>query len=107
MKSRLTVLTLLTVFTALCSARAATLVWTNTADGDWNLAANWSPPQVPASGDSVIITNGGTYTVTNSLSATLSSLILGGTNGTQTLSIASLTLSGAGMVNSNGVLNWA
>src|ERR1017187_4963812 len=94
-------------FALFLSANAADLVWTNTAGGDWNVAANWSPAQVPGSGDYVIITNGGAYTVTNSGSATLSGLILGGTNGTQTLSIASLTLTGAGLINSNGVLNWS
>jgi hypothetical protein len=88
------------------SIRAATLVWTNTNGGDWNLAANWTPAQVPAAGDDVVITNAGTYLVTNISSATLGSLKLGGTNGIQTLSIASLTLTNASIINSNGVLNW-
>ncbi len=87
-------------------AKSATLTWTNSAGGDWNVAANWTPNQVPLSGDSVIITNGGTYGITNSLSATLGNLILGGTNGTQTLTISSLTLTNIGLVSSNGVLNW-
>jgi hypothetical protein len=87
-------------------AESATITWANTNGGDWNIATNWSPAQVPVSGDDVIITNSGTYTVTNSSSATLGHLTLGGTNGIQTLTLSSLTLTNAGMVNSNGVLNW-
>ncbi len=87
-------------------AKSATITWGNTNGGDWNIATNWSPNQVPADGDDVIITNSGTYTVTNAPSVTLDSLILGGTNGIQTLTIASLTLTNASMINSNGVLNW-
>jgi hypothetical protein len=85
---------------------AATITWTNTNGGDWNVATNWSPNQVPENGDDVIITNSGSYAVTNAPSVTLDNLILGGTNGTQTLTISSLTLTNIGLVNSNGVLNW-
>ena len=88
------------------TAKSATFTWANTNGGDWNIATNWSPNQVPASGDDVLITNNGTYTVSNSASATLGNLILGGTNGIQTLILSSLTLTNAGMVNSNGVLYW-
>ena len=88
-------------------AHAATITWASTNSGDWNIATNWSPAQVPASGDDVIITNSGTYTITNNSSAMLDTLELGGTNGIQTLSVASLTLTNASMVNSNGVLNWS
>src|ERR1035441_3934477 len=87
-------------------ARSATITWANTNGGDWNAATNWSPNQVPVSGDDVIITTNGTYTVTNSSSATLDNLTLGGTNGIQTLILSSLTLNNAGTVNSNGVLFW-
>jgi hypothetical protein len=87
------------------STRAATLIWTNVAGGDWNVAANWTPAQVPSGGDGVIITNSGTYTVTNTVGVTLHDLTLGGTNGTQILTISSLTLTNLGLINSNGVLN--
>jgi hypothetical protein len=87
-------------------AKSATITWANTNGGDWNVATNWSPNQVPASGDDVIITTNGTYTVTNSSSATLGNLTLGSTNGIQTVILSSLTLNNAGMVNSNGVLFW-
>ena len=87
-------------------AHAATITWANTNGGDWNIATNWSPAQVPGSGDNVLITTNGTYTVTNSMSVTLGNLTLGGTNGIQTLTLASLTLTNIGLVSSNGVFNW-
>ena len=87
--------------------RAATVTWANTNGGDWNVATNWSPAQVPVSGDDVIITNSGTYTITNASNVTLDNLILGGTNGMQALNISSLTLTNVAMVNSNGVLIWS
>ena len=46
-------------------ARSATLMWVNIADGDWNNPVNSSPNQVPGNGDNVIITQSGTYTVTD------------------------------------------
>ncbi|HEX4343136.1 MAG TPA: hypothetical protein VH255_07080, partial [Verrucomicrobiae bacterium] len=92
---------------ACISTHAATFHWASTNSGDWNIATNWTPAQVPASGDDVIITNGGTYQVTNNTAATVGHLILGGTNGIQTLSVLSLTFTNTSLVNSNGVLNWA
>ena len=92
--------------TGIIQCRAATITWTNANGGDWNVPANWSPNQAPANGDDVIITNSGSYAITNASGATLDKLTLGGTNGTQTLMISSLTLTNAGMVNSNGVLKW-
>ena len=63
--------------------RAAQLLWTNLNGGLWNAATNWSPNQVPGAADSVVITNAGTYTVTNNASVTISAIVLGldpGTN---------------------------
>src|SRR5208283_2965240 len=70
------------------STRAATLTWTNTANGYWNTAANWDPNQVPGSGDTAVITNAGVIVSLNS-STTVGGIILG-TNGpgTVTLSLA-------------------
>ena len=107
MKTKLNCFFIVSVFLAIGSvAHAATIIWANTNGGDWNIATNWTPAQVPVSGDNVIITTNGTYTVTNSSSATLGNLTLGGTNGIQTLTLSSLTLTNIGLVNSNGVLNW-
>ncbi len=97
-------LALLVLFTI--STRADTLVWTNTSGGDWYSSTNWVPPQVPVAGDDVVITNSGTYTITNVVNVVLNSLILGGTNGIQTLNASTLTLTNASIVKSNGVLNW-
>jgi hypothetical protein len=56
---------------------SAQLVWTNTAGGTWNVAANWNPNLVPTAADTAVITNAGTYTVTNSAAVTVSSIVLG------------------------------
>jgi hypothetical protein len=45
------------------TAQGATLNWTNTAGGHWNVATNWDPNQVPGAGDTAIITNAGNYAV--------------------------------------------
>ena len=42
----------------------ATLSWTTGTSGLWTTASNWSPAQVPASGDSVLVTQPGAYLVT-------------------------------------------
>ena len=55
---------------------AATVVWTNSASGNWNVAANWSPNQVPGAADQAFITNSGTYSVTISESRSVASLRL-------------------------------
>jgi hypothetical protein len=87
-------------------ADAATINWTNTAGGNWSVAANWSPNQVPGSSDNAVITANGSYTVTLNTSATVGSLTLGGASGAQTLTNAvnTLTLNNASVVNANGVL---
>jgi len=66
----------------LVSTPAADLVWTNVAGGNWSNTNNWSPNQVPANGDSVFITNSGSYIVTFSTTASLASLTVGDTNST-------------------------
>lgn len=76
------------------TCRSAQLVWTNAAGGNWTVAANWNPNTVPAAGDSVVITNEGTFTVTLAAGATLNSLTLGSTltPGTRTLQLTAGTL---------------
>ncbi len=95
---------------ALVASQAAaqmTISWKNTLGGNWNTAGNWDPAQVPGSLDDAVITMDGTYTVTLDVNATVNSLTLGGMTGTQTLSVASntLTLNGASTVTSHGVFN--
>jgi hypothetical protein len=36
---------------------AASIDWTNTSGRDWNVAANWSPNQVPDPSDTASVTN--------------------------------------------------
>jgi hypothetical protein len=92
------------------SVQAADIVWTNTAGGNWSSTNNWNPNQVPGASDTAWITNNGTYTVTLDASATVASLTLGGTSGTQSFVVNAnntLTLNGASMVGSNGAFNLA
>src|SRR3974390_3286035 len=46
----------LLVLAGLTDGQAQT-IWTNTAGGDWNTAANWNPNTVPAEGTTVTLTN--------------------------------------------------
>ena len=87
------------------SGWAAQIVWTNAVSGNWSVAANWSPNQVPGSNDTAWITNGGTYAVTLDANVTLGGLALGGDSGTQTFSHATypLSLNGPGSSSSHGV----
>lgn len=85
--------------------RAATLIWTNTAGGDWFAATNWSPNQVPGGSDSAYITNSGNYAVGYGGYAAISNLVIGGVSGTQTFTMTyTLTNNGKIKVNANGVL---
>jgi hypothetical protein len=88
----------LLLWTAAVSGSGATLVWTNTAGGNWSTAENWSPNQVPAVADDVSITNAGTYTVAVHNPAVARSINLGGNGGRQTL-----TMPGAPLVVSNAI----
>lgn len=81
---------------------AADLVWTNTAGGDWAVAANWNPNQVPTAADNAWITNIGTYTVNVATDSALGTLTLGGASRT----LAGTTLGGEGKLTLTGVLNW-
>jgi hypothetical protein len=73
-------------------ASGATKIWTNVAGGTWSTAANWTPAGAPGAGDTVFITNNGSYLVTLDANATILSLTLGGASGAQTLSNNASTL---------------
>lgn len=90
----------------LSTVSAAPIAWTNTTGGNWNVAANWSPNQVPGATDNIFITNGGTYVVTLNVNAIVNTLMLGAESGSQILanSSATLTLTNIGTVGSNSVL---
>jgi Tol biopolymer transport system component len=67
--------------------------WTNAAGGNWSEPTNWSTGSVPGPSDSVGIHLDGTYTVTLDAPTTVYTLEVGrSAAGTQTLSVASQTL---------------
>jgi uncharacterized repeat protein (TIGR01451 family) len=85
--------------------------WLATAGGQWSDAANWSAG-VPTSGTNACITKFGTYTVHLTGGQDAAALIVGGSNGAQTLSIegtcesgaAELHLGAGSMVNPHGTV---
>src|SRR5271157_1806668 len=89
------------------AGRAATITWTNLLGGNWSNPTNWSPNQVPGASDTAQITTSGTYTVTNSATASVSVLTLGGASGAQTLLLSSgtFTVGSASTGNAQGILN--
>jgi hypothetical protein len=74
-----------------------TFLWTNTLDGDWDAAANWTPNLTPGSNDSVVIERGVTVTLNSTASCT--DVIFGGNN-------SNPTLSGAGTLTINRRCDW-
>ncbi|MGH7994634.1 MAG: hypothetical protein ACREDQ_14020, partial [Limisphaerales bacterium] len=89
-------------------------LWTNTAGGDFNVAANWSPNGVPGVNDGAIIANIGNFTVHLNTSAAIAGLTLGGSTlmyGRQTLSItnpaAIFTVGGDMLIDRSGVLSFS
>ena len=92
-------------------AYSATIVWTNTLGGNWSVAANWNPNQVPGSADTAQITTSGNYTVTNDQNSTVTSFTVGGSTGSQTLQVANGTVltsaSSSSTINANGSLTVA
>jgi urease beta subunit len=107
MKAKFNFFFIVFLFFAIGCPRAATITWTNTAGGNWSVTNNWTPNQVPGSSDDAVITASGTYIVTLDASATVASLTLGGTSGTQSFlaNANTLTLNGASTVGSNGAFN--
>ena len=83
---------------------ACTTSWNDAGGGNWTDAGKWSGG-LPDSNDDVCITLDGTYTVLLSASsATVNSITIGGTSGTQTLTIQSVDV-GAGAFNATLTIN--
>jgi hypothetical protein len=98
------------MLTATTPAKAASYTWTNTAGGNWNAAANWSPNGVPGGTDSAAITTTGSYTVTMSDTESVGTLTLGASSGdgtVQTLNLPSgtFTVNNASTGTAQGTLN--
>ncbi|MFZ0826629.1 MAG: hypothetical protein WAO02_04325, partial [Verrucomicrobiia bacterium] len=89
------------------TVHSATITWTNIAGGNWSVAANWNPNQVPGSNDTANVTVAGTYAITLNVNANVSSLTIGGAgSGVQTLQGSSFALIATNaVINSGGVLN--
>src|SRR5664279_81919 len=92
-------------------AHATTITWINTSGGNWSVAANWSPNQVPTNTDTALITTPGTYTVTFDLANSIyvitnvGSLTLGaggGAAGVQTFAIANRQFTFTNLLVTNG-----
>jgi len=88
-------------------AHSAVINWTNTLGGNWSVAANWNPNQVPGSSDTANITTSGSYAVTLDVSANVNSLVIGGAgSGVQVLHGSGFILTATnGVVNSGGILS--
>ncbi len=84
---RLLLLAALALLAGPALAQTCTRSWAAPVDGSWSVAANWTPAEVPTSGDVACITAAGTYTVSigDFVSAPAGTLLLGGASGTQTL----------------------
>lgn len=93
-------------FSAPIQAPLVSKSWNSATGGNWGDATKWTPSGVPAATDDAVITLAGTYTVTLNVNSQVASLTLGGSSGTQTLSMSAntLTLDGASTVNSFGAL---
>ena len=110
---------LLALFSLNRPGHAATLVWTNVAGGNWSVAANWEPHQVPGAGDDVMLTTPGGYTVTGDVAATVRGVTLANagltfqvlTNVTVTvtngLNFSAGVISGPGGLNLGGSNTWS
>ena len=89
------------------SVQSTTVSWASAVSGNWSDGSKWTGGVAPTSVDDVLITVAGDYTVNFNNDATVNSLTLGGTSGTQTLANSgkTLTLTNASTINSTGVLS--
>ncbi len=92
-----------------------TLTWTVGASGLWTTASNWSPAQVPGSGDVALVTLPGAYLISLPGSASVDSLTLDDATGaisiggsldvTSALDIVAGSLSVGGTLNTGTLVN--
>jgi len=71
----------------LAPAQAANLNWNNAIDGSIEDGANWTPSQVPASGDSLFFSAAGPYSVDASGDVSVSAVTTQGASGTVTFDL--------------------
>jgi len=70
------------------SGFALTCIWTGAAgDGIWGNQTNWSTMTVPTASDKVYITNDATFTININDDIYVSTLIIGGTSGSGTITV--------------------
>lgn len=75
--------------------------WTSAVDGDWDVAANWSPAGVPTDFDRAYIAVAGTYTVTSSADRNLQQLAL--TAAGATLAVVDSTFGAQALTNGGAI----
>ena len=97
-RSNVLTLTMTTNMTLFVHFQPLSFDWVSPTDGDWNVAANWTPNLVPGSNDSVRII--GQIAVTLNTAADLADFTLYNLYG------GSPTLTGAGTLTVHGACNW-
>jgi len=99
-KQILIMLTAMTVLLAAANCSATSITLTNS--GIWNAATNWTPNQVPGTGDTAIIGTGKSITGLGGVSPSITTLTIQGT-GSVTVDAGTLTVSGTATVGSSGI----
>jgi len=79
-------------------SHADSILWTNTAGGNWSLASNWNPNRVPGPADDATL-EAGSYSVTNDISTNVNSLTIPNSSVT-------FTVAGGTVFNTLGALNF-
>ncbi len=94
------------LFAAAHSPRAETITWNNAAGGNWSLAGNWNPADIPneAGEDALVANDDGTYTITLNVSPSLDAVAIQNPNATLNLGAYSLTFLQAAGLNNAGTV---
>jgi len=91
------------------SSYVGPITWVNTNGGNWSVAANWSPQQVPNAANTVFITTSGNYNVNLDVDTAVAGFTVGAGSGVGTPSFFSgshnLVINGPIQVNSQGQFN--